>query len=375
MADQLRKQWRNPKDIMSVLMILGSDAVHKTIAQMAGGPFVPTPFSFGWVGYAFAALGNAVGSGKLLPEPDWPTCVINLKNGYVRQNCSWILGRLLRDFETREKHKDYALKIVVYNVDLNDVRPRPARWWWWWTKKDREVYIKPKRDWVWWSGIVTIVIQLGVAITPWLTDGDWAIFMTSTAGNLLAVAGASWPNMSAEKWAGRRSNKCVALTRGNGSRYIMILKYRDGEKGLDLEDLATAMTTPSLWDRIVTGTLAMAWVLLLFNICGLQDNTWYILGIGVTGMLQNQLVSGVQRDPASLGIPLTKVEEIRELKVMNALKKAETHYPGFGESLLPTFFPGELWPDEVSWWEKQKMESKVIKEAKRQAKLARKVDF
>jgi hypothetical protein len=271
-----------------------------------------------------------------------------------------------------EEHEDYALKIVVYNIDLNGVGRRPARWWWWWTKKDREVYIKPKRDWVWWSGVVTIVIQFGISITPWVAEGDWTIFMTSTAGTLLAVAGASWPNMSAEKWAGRRSDKCVALTRGNGARYVMLLNYREGEKGLDLEDLATAMTTPSPWDRIVTGTLAIAWVLLLFNICGLQDNTWYILGVGVIGMLQNQLVSGVKRDPASSGIPLTRVEEIREPKVMDALKKVETRYPGFGASLLSTFFPGDLWPDEVSWWEERRMELKAIREAKRRAKLARK---
>jgi hypothetical protein len=40
------------------------------------------------------------GENKLMPPtPDCASKVINGKNGYVRDNSSWILGRLVRDFD------------------------------------------------------------------------------------------------------------------------------------------------------------------------------------------------------------------------------------------------------------------------------------
>lgn len=52
----LETQWRNPSDILSVLMLLGPDIVQKAIAQVSGRAIAPVAFSFGWVAYAAASL-------------------------------------------------------------------------------------------------------------------------------------------------------------------------------------------------------------------------------------------------------------------------------------------------------------------------------
>lgn len=55
-AGFLENQWRNPSDILSVLMLLGPDIVQKAIAQTSGRAITPVAFSFGWVAYAAASL-------------------------------------------------------------------------------------------------------------------------------------------------------------------------------------------------------------------------------------------------------------------------------------------------------------------------------
>lgn len=48
----LRKQWTNPSDISTILLIVGGDVVQKAIGQLTAGPvpyFTPVSFSFGWV--------------------------------------------------------------------------------------------------------------------------------------------------------------------------------------------------------------------------------------------------------------------------------------------------------------------------------------
>ena len=110
---ELSAQWLNPTDILSLLLLIGGDVVQKAIAQLFGVSvrpmkslpriyLTPVAFSFGWVGYAVATLASVVGDKQLMPGiPDCPSIVINCKNGYRRKNCSWLLGRILRDGEMR----------------------------------------------------------------------------------------------------------------------------------------------------------------------------------------------------------------------------------------------------------------------------------
>jgi hypothetical protein len=84
---------------MSLLLILGVDVVQKALAQLSGGYVVPVPLSFGCVAYSFNALISIFSKGQIMPATDCPSLVVNVENGYVRQNQSWILGCILRDFE------------------------------------------------------------------------------------------------------------------------------------------------------------------------------------------------------------------------------------------------------------------------------------
>jgi len=60
----LWEQWTNPKDILSILLLLGPDIVRNAVAQLSGRAVTPAAFSFGRVAYSTAALVHAFG-GKL----------------------------------------------------------------------------------------------------------------------------------------------------------------------------------------------------------------------------------------------------------------------------------------------------------------------
>ena len=96
-------QWRIPGDILSLLLLVGGDVLQRTIAQLAGDARLPTPvvFSFCWLAYTFMALLSVVGDKGLMPAtPDLQSVVVNADYGHARTNQSWILGRILRDFES-----------------------------------------------------------------------------------------------------------------------------------------------------------------------------------------------------------------------------------------------------------------------------------
>jgi hypothetical protein len=65
---QLRNQWLNPSDILSLLLLLGPEVIQKSLAQLSGTHLVPVAFSFGWVAYAITALLSAFGGWRI---PFW----------------------------------------------------------------------------------------------------------------------------------------------------------------------------------------------------------------------------------------------------------------------------------------------------------------
>ena len=87
-------QWKNPNDVLSILLIVGVDVIQKALAQLSGGHFVLVAFNSSWVGHSFGALMSAAGGGQLMPSmPDVPSMFLNTEAGYSRTNISWILGR------------------------------------------------------------------------------------------------------------------------------------------------------------------------------------------------------------------------------------------------------------------------------------------
>ncbi|TRX90295.1 hypothetical protein FHL15_008840 [Xylaria flabelliformis] len=364
------QQWANPSDVFSVLLILGGDVVARALAQLAGSRITPVAFSFGWVSYAIMAVVHAFGENKLMPAADCACKVINGHNGFVRDNSSWIISRIMRDFETWKddgpanrpaiqthigellKHEKNSRKIIEQS---NRAGLRISIY-----KAGNAQPGYPGHDWVYFAGFATVIAQLGLAAIPCGLYGHWAILVVTIAGIILSFATGALPQWTREKWACRRNAaKTVILTRGNGSQHAIVILGTGN--GLDLEDLATAgsMSFPSCLTRCATVILAALWILLLITAAGIQENTWYLLAIGSIGMLDNIYVAGASRSPKNFGIPLQFVEVIGHNKVMKALLEVESRYPRVGRSMLRTFFPGDLEPEEQVEWDKY---SKLTKE-------------
>ncbi len=119
-SKMIQGTWQNPSDTLSILLIIGGDVVLKALAQLTGRSFTPIAFSFGWVSYSFNTLMSVLGDGRLVPAPDYPAKVINAENGYKRDSKSWVIGRLLRDFESPLGDK-VGLSITVFEAVEEDL--------------------------------------------------------------------------------------------------------------------------------------------------------------------------------------------------------------------------------------------------------------
>jgi len=375
---QLSSQWTNPNDVLSVLLIVGGDIVQKALAQASGGYFTPVCFSFGWVAYSLSAIISIVGDGRLLPDPDHPVKVYNLKNGYVRENKNWIIGRILRDNIMRLNKTDplggNAIRISVYDAQRSSTSPSIAG----------KGHVRS-------FGVVVMVLQLGIAAIPFAVYGEWGILLITVAGTLLALMAGSLPQWRVEKYPeDTQSAKDFALTTGNGSRDIMII--RGNEECLDLEEMAATQmprsartweTHPLLSSPIIeggkpkihtngtpyrktptykgiplgfwiTGTVVSVqfalWVALLIAVAGIRSHVWFLLLVGALGMFQNVLVAASSREPEKRNLHLREVEVMVARKVMDGLMDLQVTYEGFGEVLRSEFFPGKLTGDELEWW-------------------------
>ena len=385
----LKSQWQHPIGFLEVLLILRGDVIQTAVAQLSGGPFyfTPVPFSFGWVSYSLSALLSAIGDGRLMPVVDCPSMVINARSGIQRKNLSWMLGRILRDWE---KHSTCvyngrpALTVSIFRFSeekYNSVRkngqPRPAA-----TdlernkdKIDGEIRFNPpcpKMDLMWYTGIFVMVVQWAVAAVAGIVEKDWLIMTITISGTFLSLAGGALPQWKLEKWSCRRLSepKTVILTRGNGHRHVMILHSLG--TGPDLEDLATARASAHWSTFPLLLILAILWVVILLSVSNLCDDTWYLVAVGGLGMAQNLFAAGHHRDASAYGInvknpeivlpdPPAKDEYGKEIsnKVFQVLKKTEKRMSekygihGVGICLLPIFFPNGLRPAETEWRDQQ----------------------
>ncbi|KAF2651549.1 hypothetical protein K491DRAFT_719740 [Lophiostoma macrostomum CBS 122681] len=369
-GEQLRTQWANPNDILSLLLLIGGDVVQRALAQQTGHRLpLPTPvaFSFGWVAYTFMGLLSAVGDSALLPPPEFPCIVFSTEWGYVRNNQSWIICRLLRDFEkswmpsqVRQRFQQ-MLKIAGPNrkrrsglcISVFEASSKAEAGF-------------PRRDVYWYSGFAISGIQLLIALIPWLLWRNWEIFPITVTGTFLAYFTASLPQWSHERWACNRNvDKTMVITRGNGAQHAIVII--GAGRSLDLEDLASSAEgfPPQSAITWLFGGLTTLWCALLITVCGLTQNTWFLIAIGTLGMVHTVIIAGAPRKPESFGIHLEYRAVFTQPKVMETLKEAEAAYPGLGRSMLHTFFPGDLWPDEVAFWKEAR---KIEIDKKRQTK-------
>ena len=375
---ELSKQWRNPSDVLSLLLIIGGDIIQTALAQMTGGAIVPVCFSFGWVAYAFSSVADLVGKGRLMPEPDFPCKVINLapSSGHVRENKNWMVGRILRDLETPLDEEALCVRLFDAVDELDG--PNAAG--------------HTRADYIWLGSLFTMLAQLGIAAIPCGLYDNWSILMVTAIGTLLALITGALPQWKVEKFAARtNSKKLMALTVGNGSRHIVLIKGNG--KTLDFEDLASSQgpKVRRSWDKYawfqtgiytgndldnkktVSGTkplllrglpvdfwmtrsisviLAMCWVALLIAVSGLTQDTWYLLAVGALGMAQNAIVAAVSRTNQTRGVHLEESYELRGNKVMDVLMDLECLIPSAGKHLVSEYFPAGTSEKhgEKKWW-------------------------
>jgi hypothetical protein len=330
MSAELHNQFRNPKDILSLLLLLGGDVVQRATAQMFGfyvqpwhrGPKVyltPVAFSFGWVGYAFMSLTAVVGDKQLMPGPE----AAKLKNDKNKQLAGCPPNRRSVPISMR--------------IDIFDLEKDPG---------------SPAVDGVWVIGWIIIIVQLGISTIPWALWNNWSIFFITGSGTAFALLTGSLRQWSREKWPGRRLNapgldnngrtspgtlsaplnstdeekgqasskvedspqpafrtgqetkkKVVCLARGNGHKYVMIL--RGSKRAPNLESLATASSESLPETKWMITVLAVLWVLLLICVSGIESNTWFLIGIGALGMLQNIYAASISRSPEAMGLKMT----------------------------------------------------------------------
>ncbi|KAH8147318.1 uncharacterized protein LAJ45_08796 [Morchella importuna] len=320
------EQFARPGDIISVLLLLGSvvmlgrDVIHQALAQLSGGFITPVAFSFGWITYAISALLAAIGANKLMPLPDATGFVVNSRSRYGRENRSWILGRIIRDYVFWCDPRIAVEEDRFLKAEAERRSKLPAGEEQKWNKYPPRIGLSisvyeasrtktagvPDKDWVYYTGILCALVQLGIAAVPWGLWGDWSIVLMTGCGTVLAFASGALPHWKAEKWSCRKkSGKTVSLTAGNGTKH---------------------------------------------------QNPWFLLLIGVLGMAQNVIVCAAPRTPGAFGVHLEFKEAIARDKVMKALMDLENKYPYVGRSLVDTYFPGSnLRPDEEKFWKEAKV--------------------
>jgi len=180
----------------------------------------------------------------------------------------------------------------------------------------------------------------------------------------------SLPQWRKEKYSGRtKALGTYILTRGNGHGHAFVIRVSDGDDFINLDDFASARVPGDHQTRAAAGVLSVFWIFLLIMVGGMEQDTWFLLLVGLIGMFQNVLVAGLKRDSAAHGLPLKFDGEIKvphptkahktvvtsyidQDHVLPALRSADEIRPGVGKGLIPLFFPIGLKPHQ-EWWNRE----------------------
>ncbi|KAI1451223.1 hypothetical protein F4805DRAFT_452232 [Annulohypoxylon moriforme] len=348
--------------VTTILMVIGADTVRSALAQATGKGFSPVCFSFGWAGYALSCLLDVFGDGRLLPPPDYPVKVFNLTSGYQRTNRSWVIGRISRDHEYRvssqEPLKNNSIRITVYEAEDNPNGMTQFSW--------NALHT---------SGVCITILQLVIAALPTILTGgsEWDVLLVTVSGTLLAMLMGSLRQWTAEKLPFKQNCRSVfALTAGNGTRDIMIIKGKGN--CLDLEEMATLDLPRNgrLWAKFEYSNLgreifgmpkghlttcvwvivqAVFWLYLLVFIARTEGHTLFLLLNGAIGFVYNSIIATLKRNPKHRNLPLTLIDTIATRKTMDGLMDLEiTHQDCGARTLVDEFFPGKWRDEEYEWW-------------------------
>lgn len=199
-----------------------------------------------------------------MPQADFRAIVVGARSGHVRENKSWIIGRLLRDHEQKAKPFSTekasvnweSLRISIFETVSGSTAGRPIH------------------DWVWYSGFGIVMIQLIVASVPLYLYDDWVILLVTVWGTILAFSHGTLAQWEKEKWACPKSGGgSVTITQGNGSRHAMVIL--GARNAPDLEILACdGDTLSSLPTRVGSAVQTVLWLALVITVAGLKQGAW-----------------------------------------------------------------------------------------------------
>ncbi|KAE8349588.1 hypothetical protein BDV28DRAFT_58515 [Aspergillus coremiiformis] len=386
-SDGACDQWWGLGLLFVLLQTCGSDIVKGALAQLSGSRLTPVAFSFGWADYALQMIVWVSRGRALLPPADWNCVVINGRSGYRRQNRSWIIGRMVRDFlawmddgksdgpihrcvdrvinekwETRRTQaQQHVARPIKAGLCVSVYRSGPV------ARRNPKYYRSH------YLTHVTGIVQLAIAAIPYKLYGDWKALAVTAGGIALSYAMGAPGQWRREKWAcSTWCEETVVLTPGNGSQHAIVV-IGTGHGSLDLEQLASGNLVDDIerpWrTRLCFLLLAVLWVLLLTLAGSMGRTTWTLIVIASVGTFHNLCVTDATRKPEEAGVPLMFETVIGHPKVMDTLFEVEEKYPRLGRSMLAEFFPGELRPDEVERWTKLRAvadeHDKLMKEGKK----------
>jgi hypothetical protein len=300
---------------------------------------------------------SALCSNDVMPAPDFACNVSNASNGYVRENCNWILSRLVWDFETFwmcDETKTVLGDMLQENWEYVKKRAILAC-------EDKREIAKPKQAGLCVSvytalaprtksflhfnctGIFVIGVQFALSTVPYITSGNPSVSTITLAGTLLALSTSYLPAWSFPAWSSQnkscRTNtpNSYILTRGNGAQHAILILGSKGT-GVNLEDLATPPTPIPTPHRIMTAVLSLLGLLLVIgSAINAKSSSWYLLAILTLGTIHTAYLAMTPRAPAHYGIPLHFEQVIGRTKVMQTLYAVEHAYPRAGRSMRDTF--------------------------------------
>jgi len=303
-----------------------------------------------------------------MPKPELACLVINARSCHRRTNNSWILSRILRDFDVwrhpdcdrveaqklkelqakedalaKEQKRAPRTKRIALRVTVWDCKATSGR---------------GAGDMAYWAGLFVSVVQLVIATIPWAMWDEPFTFWVTAIGTVLAYASGALPQWVEEKSGVRKTSlnnpakdrKAVFLTEGNGSHEALLILSHHGS--LDLEALAgpqRSLQNPGA-TRVYSTLLAILWLALLISVAGWDQHTWFLLGVGLLGLVHNAAVCAFRRRPPAFGLELEYQQTIAEGTVMEVLYAVETRFPQAGAALLDEFFSGDLRPREELIW-------------------------
>ena len=152
------------------------------------------------------------------------------------------------------------------------------------------------------------------------------------------------------------------LTRGNGHSHVFVIQVTKDAYFKNLEDMATMRPFRSTLTRMTTVALSVLWIFLLLVVGGLEEDGWFLLGIGLVGMGHNVVVANWKRLSAAHGLPLRPEgpDLVDRKSVFRALIDVEFERgeggKGVGKALIPIFLPAGLKDEQKKEWENKESE-------------------